>query len=527
MWYTAPLILGAMKAGGHLLRKPKQRQPDTGWMQRYINNWRGDVSSSSVQRGVMRDASRQIGANATRTNDKIRDNLARTGNEGLAAASLIQSQQNSNRSGLRALESGAKQQARANARSESKIEQLEMARDRLEAEARQRHNVAMDNWNAGWGGMALETAGSLATSGLSALDAAKKTAEITAQQGTQSELFEKLANKSLMPDDLKSAVAAGTISISEAMRYNNVIDAGNNDKEYFEKAKELIKGSHEWDDGMDAQQNLNLLKLSVPNANGGDNEAYYNELAKLKKVTRPYDPTMTSQQNVNLLNNLAGNDGEQQKQAYYNMSINPNLTEAQVDAAVQQGVITAQMGLNLRKAIQPGDVEQDWYLGEDGLEHRQAKINGRWQDTGETRKANYKAPDTKKRDQAQLELINMENELKIWQKYKTPQTDEKVMDRLIENAVSGDFNQVQDDLEAYVNSLDIPIKGKSSYSFEGADGKTVTFSLEGENDSAKLFNARLKLYQRYSKILMNIRLGMGSNPTGISDADFNSDFDWE
>ena len=46
--------------------------------------------------------------------------------------------------------------------------------------------------------------------------------------------------------------------------------------------------------------------------------------------------------------------------------------------------------ISLKLKLQNDDLETDWYIGEDNLEHEQALFNGNWIDTGVTRKASFK-----------------------------------------------------------------------------------------------------------------------------------------
>jgi cell division protein FtsB len=525
-WYSAPLVLGAIDSARHYFNKPKQQQPDTGWMQRFINNWKGEVSSNTTQNRIMRDAQRTIGANATRANQQIGYDLARTGNEGLAASAILQTQKNSNAAGQNALQYASRQQEQDNTRYQNKIENLEMMRERIEAEARQRHNVAMDEWKQGWGDVAMNTAGRLATAGMNEM--ARNAAELK-QQGTREEsagILNKLMDGSLNDADLQEAVRSGAMTVNEAWRYAQTMDSQGDDQAYFDAVKKLAGGTHEWNPEFDTGQNMKLLQLSIPDeTNSG--EAYYNELAGILKSDRAFDPKMTTQQNVNILRSSQTADtGEEQNKVYYGMSTNPDLTPEQVDAAVNAGAITPQMGLNLQKRFATEDIETDWYKGEDGLEHQQANINGQWVDTGITRKANYNASADKRQQKAQQDLVTFGNELEVYSKFTNNAAAEDMRD-LVSNITTIPLDEAQDRLYNYVNGMDLPIKGGNSIEYPGPKGEKIKITLAGDSDEAKLFDARMKIYTRLTKALNNIRLNMGeqTTPDNFND-DFNQ-FDWD
>lgn len=537
-WYAAPLVLGAIDSARHYFNKPKQQQPDTGWMQRFINNWKGEVSSNTTQNRIMRDAQRTIGANATRANQQIGYDLARTGNEGLAAGAILQTQKNSNAAGQDALQYASRQQEQDNTRYQNKIENLEMMRERIEAEARQRHNVAMDEWKQGWGDVPMNTAGRLATAGMNEM--ARNASELK-QQGTREEgagILNKLMDGSLNDADLQEAVRNGAMTVNEAWRYAQTMDSQGDDQAYFDAVKKLAGGTHEWNPEFDTGQNMKLLQLSIPDeTNNG--EAYYNELAGILKSDRVFDPAMTAQQNVNILRSIQTTDtGDEQGKVYFGMSTNPDLTPEQVDAAVNAGAITPQMGLKLQKRFAPPEIETDWFDGEDGNEYLQAKINGKWVRTGEVRQGDYNAAAAKQQKKAQNDLVTLGNELEIYSQFTDNSAAEDMRD-LMKNITTIPLDEAQDRIYNYVEAMDLPEEGMGQFESlmiktwehlteeERDDGKTTSVETNSELPAAeRKFKAKMKLYHSFTKALNNIRLNLGEQAMpGNFDDDFDT-YDW-
>jgi hypothetical protein len=176
MWWIYPAISAATNIAGQMLNKPKQRQAQTSYYDRLINNLRGGTARRDYRRN-MTEAAMQPLSTANRRNQEAIQYGTQPGAERATAvlAGNQQFMQGATQVGLNAAAAEAQQQQQTS----NQIAELEARReDMIEAE-RRRYSDDVDAWRRNWGMVGMQAAGEFAAAG--AQNMATQAAETAAQ----------------------------------------------------------------------------------------------------------------------------------------------------------------------------------------------------------------------------------------------------------------------------------------------------------------------------------------------------------
>ncbi|MBC8527315.1 MAG: hypothetical protein H8D22_10785 [Candidatus Cloacimonetes bacterium] len=166
-WWIAPLIMGGVKLGIQALTKPKKYKTDLGYLDRYISNLRGDLGEKEIYHTMMRGALRNIGTQEAKTRKMMEYGAGKIG-EPVRAQQLISLQQATSKAVTEAGEKAGLVQLQESRRIQSKIEEATMMKERIQEQIRERNRRMEESYRSEMLGTVAETAGSLATTGITA-----------------------------------------------------------------------------------------------------------------------------------------------------------------------------------------------------------------------------------------------------------------------------------------------------------------------------------------------------------------------
>ena len=231
-WWVAPLIMGGANVVGNALNKPKKYTPDTSYIDKFINSKKGDLAGANTYHTAMRGALRNIGSNANQVNRQIGYDNARSGlsGSGVEAQQRISVQQNTNQAVNQANESAMNMQRQENRQTQDAIDQAMMMKGQLLAEAKQRNQIAEDQYKSNLMSSGVNAVAGFASAGISNLvemGQLKKFAEangITIPKGMGLEYAKKYVDMKL---GTQAKTAEQTAKTQQDLNFANAIDAMN------------------------------------------------------------------------------------------------------------------------------------------------------------------------------------------------------------------------------------------------------------------------------------------------------------
>jgi len=257
MWWAYPLIQTAVSAGTQLLNKPKKHTPNLDWMNKYINQMKGQRSSNATFNTIMQGGGKQIAQNSERARlENEFDNYRYgTGGSGIDAEKNISNFQEANRAGADLTQRAGEIRSQENKYYTDKISEAEMMKEKAISEAKERYKVEKDNWNKNWIGAGIQSAGSFAAAGLQNMAGWNNAYDLA-----------KMEDKTLTMEGFKAMgktpeVAAQAFGISQAKMQ---------DKSFYDSFSQLLGSNQKMDADLSLPQNIKLLETELKIA--GDNQ---------------------------------------------------------------------------------------------------------------------------------------------------------------------------------------------------------------------------------------------------------------
>lgn len=156
---AAPLIWSLLPAavsiGAQVINRPRrsQFQPQTDYLERYVNDLRGRISRGDARHAALQPMLRQIGAQTRQTRRDVEQTIARGGlsGTGVAGALRLQAGQQATQAAERAGERAAAFQQQQTNRLQQGIDQSTLQIGQLEAQGQQQFQQAQQQWRQNLG----------------------------------------------------------------------------------------------------------------------------------------------------------------------------------------------------------------------------------------------------------------------------------------------------------------------------------------------------------------------------------------
>ena len=461
--YAAPLIMGAFKVGSHLLNKPKQKQADTGWIQKFINNFKSDIAKKDTYNMMMRGGSQSIAKNTKSALERSKYASYKHGTEGtgIDAARDLEITKAANQSSERISERATIAQKNRDEVLKDKLDNAMMIKERLLAEAKERNEIADENWKKGFGNIALETGAGLLTAGIQDAAGWGKVEAMAEANGLSPEWARTLG------DNPENAMMVLSSRIQGAQ--------GNN---FLSQMAGSIEGLEDWtpDSGLSIEQNTKLLEQQINNIKDGVQRVQARNAFNLQKKII---------------------SGETSK-----------VIISELDELLDNKAIKFSDASNILSKLKTTEKKGEWITEEDNLEYLwKPDERGNWVKTGEKRPIDYKAPkglSAEKIQEQKNNYIDMMNKIDLYSQF---QGDEKAIgaDEFRNKLANQGFNsqdEAKDAARDYAFSLDLPVENLSF--FERIMKEEMKDSDKTANKSARLFSAQNKIYNDLIKYINSV-----------------------
>lgn len=167
-WWVAPLIMGTAKIGSTLLQRPRERRPDTSWIDEMKSEMRTRRADRGVSRTILRESQKVITDQTRRARELSEYQSARHGTRGtgIAAARDLQITRSATQAAAGAGVQAGLAEAEAAERDRTRLDELNMLKERLIQEARERHKVVKSDWKRQMGSSILEAGAGMAAAGI-------------------------------------------------------------------------------------------------------------------------------------------------------------------------------------------------------------------------------------------------------------------------------------------------------------------------------------------------------------------------
>jgi hypothetical protein len=562
-WLAAPAIGAATKLIGGMFQKPKYKQPDTGWLNRFINNNKADLAKKDTFALMNTMGQRNIGNSSRRIKEQIEYNSAKTGMTGSGAesAAILSAEGQIRDASKRVSDEAILAQRNEDRGFRDKIDRAIEMKERIISQSKEAHEAAEENWSNQMKGVVVSSLGDIATAGVQNHFATKGAFEQAKAGGLLDETvseplgYETAWEQGLIPDALSEA-DYGMNPMTAERAYGFRDFTGNMKKAGFSDAGAYAKSL-----GMDLKESQNanyldklggLLGVDVSNHTGMSDSQRLN-LMKIEHDMMEDDAKLSGQYNL-----------WQEQFGDLVPTVSSEFNELQnIGDMLKAGAITYQQAVNASKNFLPADPQTTKVITYDkegvqhtkdvpqinnytqikhpapkttkvitydkeGVQHTKdvPQINNYTQIKHPAPKTGGSEAEADRQRKGEIAFANIKHTAKIYEKYEGENTkgSGKKMQEAMVAAGEGkmDYSTASEILREYAFGLDLPVSA-SGFHMKAPDGWEM--SSGGGDPKDLMFKARKMLYDKLNNDLGKLFTGKNYDPSMEVVKD-SKDFEW-